>query len=123
MQTDPVTVPPLISLRHLVDEYVYKFHYKMYPIVDNGTLLGCVTTRHVKEIPREEWDQYTVREIMEVCSEENSIHADTDPMKVLTIMNQTGNSRLMVVEDSRLVGIITLKDLLNFLSLKLDLQD
>ena len=37
-------------------------------------------------------------------------------------MNRSGNSRLMVVEDKRLLGIISLKDMLKFLSIKLDLE-
>ncbi len=39
------------------------------------------------------------------------------------MMNRTGNSRLMVTDGDQLVGIITLKDLLGFLSTKLDLDD
>jgi len=37
-------------------------------------------------------------------------------------MSQTGNSRLLVVDQGKLVGIVSLKDLLRFLSLKLDLE-
>jgi CBS domain-containing protein len=37
-------------------------------------------------------------------------------------MNQTGLSRLLVAEDGRLVGILTLKDLLAFLSLKVEME-
>jgi len=38
-------------------------------------------------------------------------------------MSRTANSRLLVVEGDRLIGIITLKDMLQFLSLKLELKD
>jgi CBS domain-containing protein len=41
-----------------------------------------------------------------------------DAVKVLSIMNQTGASRLMVIDIGRLVGIIELKDLLQFLSVR-----
>jgi CBS domain-containing protein len=37
-------------------------------------------------------------------------------------MTRTGNSRLMVLDRGQLVGVVTLKDLLRFLSLKLDLE-
>ena len=37
-------------------------------------------------------------------------------------MNRSRESRLMVVEGSRLVGVLALKDLLDFLSLKVDLE-
>ena len=44
-------------------------------------------------------------------------------MAVLAEMTRTGASRLMVVEDGRLVGMIALKDLLRFISLKVELED
>ena len=37
-------------------------------------------------------------------------------------MRATGASRLLVVENDRLVGIVSLKDLLRFLDLKLQLE-
>ena len=122
MQSDPVTVPRLASVMNLVRDYVYRYHYKMYPVVEGHRLVGCVTTRDVKEVPQDEWDQYTVGEIMGGCTPENSIHPDADAMKALATMSRTGASRLLVVQDGGLVGIITLKDLLGFLSLKMDLE-
>jgi predicted transcriptional regulator len=123
MKTDPVTVSPSVSLEQLVEGYVYKYHFKMFPVVeDSDRLLGCVTTKQVKEIPRQDWGRKTVGELASQCSPENSIEPQADAMKALSIMNQTGNSRLMVVEKGRLVGIIALKDLLELLSLKVELE-
>lgn len=94
----------------------------MFPVVDDGTLIGCIGTREVKTVYRGEWSQRTVKEFTKPCSSTNTIPSDTDAVKALSIMNQTRNSRLMVVEGNRLVGIITLKDLLSFLSLKMNLE-
>lgn len=122
METDPVTVPPSITIERFVDEYIYKHHYKMYPVVDDGKLIGCISTREVKEISRGEWNQRTVGEVVKPCSCDNTISSDADAMKALSNMNRTGMSRLLVVDGGRLAGIIVLKDLLRFLSLKLDLE-
>lgn len=123
MNPDPVTVPPSISVEQLVEDYIYKFHFKMFPIVDSGRLVGCVTTKQVKEIPREEWRQKNVREIAISCSPQSTIDPKTDAIKALSIMNRTGASRLMVTEGDRLVGVVSLKDMLGFLSLKVELED
>ena len=122
MQADPVAVPYYISVEQLVEEYIYKHHFKMYPVLQEDKLVGCVSTREVKEIPRGEWDQHTVKEISSSCTGENTVSPDTDATAALALMNRTRNSRLMVVENGRLMGIIALKDLLRFLSLKLDLE-
>lgn len=123
MERDPVTVSPSMSIGALVEDYVYKYHYKMFPVVKSGKLIGCITTKQVKEVPREEWDRRKVGELAVGCSLENTIGPEEDAVKALSIMNQTGASRLMVVDDGRLVGIIALKDLLQFLSLKVELED
>ncbi len=122
MHADVITVPRYISLRELVEDYVYKFHYKMFPVVEEGRILGCVSTRRIRNVDREEWERTPVGEIMEACAETNSISPDQDPMQALSRMSRTGNSRLLVVEGDKLAGIITLKDILNFLSLKMDLE-
>jgi predicted transcriptional regulator len=122
MKINPITVPPDISIEMLVEDYVFKYHFKMFPVVSGETLLGCVRTREIKDVPKDNWATLTVRDLSIGCSDENSIHPDVDAMSALSRMKQSGQSRLMVVEDSRLVGVITLKDLLQFLSLTVELR-
>jgi CBS domain-containing protein len=123
MNADPVTVPDSITVAHLVEDYIYKYHYKMFPVMAGDKLAGCITTRQVKDIPREAWDRETIREAASPCSEENTISPDTDAIKALAMMTQSGVSRLLVVENGRLVGLVSLKDLLDFFSLKVELEE
>jgi Zn-dependent protease/CBS domain-containing protein len=122
MNSDPVTVPPSATIDELVEDYIYRYHFKFFPVVNNGRLIGCVTTRQVKEIPREQWRQKTVEAVAVECSEDNTIEPEADAVKALSIMRRNNASRLMVVENDRLVGIIALKDMLEFLSLKVELD-
>ncbi len=122
MTTDPVTVDPDVYVRDLVEQYVFRTHHKLYPVVDDGRLLGCVTLAQVKEVPREKWDWTRVRDLASGCSEENTLSPDTDAMEALTRMRRYHASRLMVVEGGTLVGILSLKDLMNFLSMKVELD-
>jgi CBS domain-containing protein len=52
----------------------------------------------------------------------NTIESEEDAMKALSKMKSNGASRLMVVEGNHLVGIISLKDMLEYLSLKIELE-
>ncbi len=123
MKTDPVTVSPSMSLEELVEEYVYKYHFKMFPVMENAQLKGCITIRQLKEVPRDQWKKRTVADIAFQCSSENTVDLNTDAMEALSRMNKSGASRLMVTDGNRLVGIISLKDMLNLLSLKVDLGE
>jgi Zn-dependent protease/CBS domain-containing protein len=122
MNPEPVTVPPSLSVDDLVNDFVYEHHFKMFPVVQNGELSGCVHIRDIKKIPRGEWADHTVGEVALDCSDENTIAAHEDAIQAFTRMSRHQASRLMVVEDNRLEGILSLKDLLNFLSLKLELE-
>ncbi|MCE5276742.1 MAG: site-2 protease family protein [Planctomycetaceae bacterium] len=122
MNTEPVTVPTSLNLKDLVEDKVFQYHFKMFPVVEDGQLTGCVTTQKVREVPREQWPMKTVGEIMQPCSDENSIPPNEDAMHALTRMTQAQASRLMVVDHGTLVGIITLRDLLKFLSSKMALE-
>jgi Zn-dependent protease/CBS domain-containing protein len=123
MKSDPVTVSPTITVEDLIEDYIYKHHFKMYPVVEDGRLVGCVTLSQVKNIPREERAEHTVRELAESCSENNTVGPDEDAVKALAIMQRTRSSRLMVVDGNRLAGVITLKDMMGLLSLKIDLEE
>ena len=123
MHRNVVTVPPTTTVHQLVEDYIYQFHHKMFPVTDEGLLLGCVTTRDVQLVPRDEWDQRTVGEIVKPCVEENTILRGIDAMQALSTMSRNGASRLMVVENSHLEGILSLKDLLKFISLKVELEE
>lgn len=123
MKADPVTVPRGISVADLVENYVYRHHFKLYPVLDDsGHLAGCVTTRQIRELPREEWDRTTVGALAESCRPENTVAPETDAMQALSLMSRNGASRLLVVDRDRLVGILTLKDLLQFFALKMELE-
>jgi Zn-dependent protease/CBS domain-containing protein len=122
MNTQPIVVPPETNLRDFVEDYVYRYHRKAFPVGTEGRLDGYVSTHHLSDIPRGEWETHTIADVMERDLKPLSIRPDADALKALGKMQRTGLSRLLVVEDDRLVGIVSLKDLLRFLQLKLELE-
>jgi Zn-dependent protease/CBS domain-containing protein len=122
MQQDPVTVPRAISVAELVQGYIYRHRVKLFPVVDGERLLGCVTTRRVQQLPRDEWEHTTVGAVTQACSPDNTVAPGDDAMHALAVMSRLHQSRLLVVDGERLVGILNLKDLLDFLSLKMELE-
>jgi Zn-dependent protease/CBS domain-containing protein len=123
MNPNPVVIPPSTTIEDFVGDYIYRHHFKMFPVVEDLKLLGCVTTRDVKNVPRDEWGQHRVGELTTPCSPDNTVSPDRDTTKVLSAMMQPGAiTRLMVVEQGRLVGVLSLKDLRELITLKLELE-
>jgi Zn-dependent protease/CBS domain-containing protein len=123
MNSNPVTVEPTTTVEDFVEDYVYKYHFKMFPVVNSEGIIGCVTTKQVKEVPREKWSNTTVSELALKCTPDTTVKPDDDAIRALSLMRRTGGSRLVVVEDDQLAGVVTLKDMMQFLSLKVDLED
>lgn len=122
MVTDLIAVPRTLSVAQLVEDFIYRYHFKMFPVVDGERLIGCVSTEEVQRLSPEEWPQHTVGAITVPCTGANTVAPDSDAMDALGLMSRSGLSRLLVVDEGRLVGIIALKDLLRFIALKVELE-
>lgn len=123
MKQDPVTVTPDATIVDLVDDYVYRYHHSFFPVTQDDRLIGYISTRDIKQVPREKWNLVTVGDAVVPCTSENTVRPDEDAVRALSIMRRSGNSRLMVTSDDHLLGIITLKDMMKLLDLKMDLED
>jgi Zn-dependent protease/predicted transcriptional regulator len=122
MTRDLVTVSPNTAIADLVDNYFLGRNLKLVPVIVDGRVLGVVDVRAAKAVPREEWDRRRVAEVMTPLSPENTIGADADAHAALEQMQRTGQGRLLVMDHGRLVGIVSLKDMLRMLSLRMDLE-
>ena len=122
MNPEPIAVAPTVSLREWVDDYVYRYHRKAFPVVNNGRLQGYIQTQDLARVPREEWDIRTVADEMRTDLAAISVPSNGDALSAFKQMQRTGLSRLLVVDDGGLVGIVSIKDLLRLLSLKMELE-
>ena len=123
MNDSPVTVPAGASIRELVQDYMYKYHFKTFPVMRGERLQGCVHSKQIKYLDEGEWDRRSVAELGSGCSQENTVSGDTDVMDALEKMQRTGNSRLLVVEGGELAGIISMKDILTYLRYHTDFEE
>jgi Zn-dependent protease len=120
---NPVTVPSHITLQEFVDKYLYHYHYKMFPVVKDDKISGLITMQMLKSHPQQEWKHLRVDKAMQLQSSDNTIASNTSINDTLNRMSEIGLSRLLVVEHKKVVGIITLKDLLEYLALKMELEE
>jgi Zn-dependent protease/CBS domain-containing protein len=117
MHSNPVTVSPELPIRQLIDDYFARYGFTLFPVVDESQdVVGCVTTDDVRGLPKEEWDRRRVSEVAKPCSEANTIGPDTDALKALTKIRDTGASGLLVTDRNHLLAIVYPQDVLDFLA-------
>ena len=122
MNPGPIVVPDSLGLRHWVEEFVYRCDRKTFPVVSNGHLAGYVQTKVLTQVSREEWDRRTVGEVMRHDLAALTIPPDADALDALGKMERSDVDCLLVTAGDRLVGTISVGDLLRFLNLKLKLE-
>lgn len=122
MSTDIETVDSRTSVDQFVSNYVYRHYHKMYPVTDGSILRGCLSLDRIRDLPPEEWPHHTVAEFSAPCSEANTVSPETDATVALARMSQPGHSKLLVVDHGRLRGIVSMRDIARFISMKMDME-
>jgi Zn-dependent protease/CBS domain-containing protein len=118
MSPRPVAVPRDLPLGRLVDEVVWAERYTTYPVVDDrGAAVGLLPFRAVAEAPRAEWDGTTVGERMLPLERVPVLSPDEPAADALRKVAGSEAGRALVVEDGRLVGLLSISDLLRALEL------
>jgi Zn-dependent protease/CBS domain-containing protein len=122
MNRNPVIVPPDLSVHTLVDEYLYKYDYKVFPVAREGLLLGCVGLPQIKDVSRENWDVRKVADVMRPCAPGSLVSADVEAETALRRMAETGTTQLFVADGGVLEGVISARDLMHHLRMKMELE-
>ncbi len=122
MTREPVAVPPDVSIATFIEDFVYRHHHRCFPVASNGILIGSVGTEQAAKIDRADWTTTRVEQIMVRHTPEDVVAPETDALAALAQMRHSGKSRLWVVEHGRLVGILSLRDVAQLLSMKLELE-
>ena len=111
MIREPVTVGADLSIGRFMDEIVWANRYTTYPVVADGVVLGLVPFRRVAEVPRREWDETLVRDCMVERDQVPLLSPRTLLADALPILAQNTLRRALVLEDDRLVGLLSITDL------------
>jgi Zn-dependent protease/CBS domain-containing protein len=111
MTPNPDAVPARASVRELMDEYLMRRHYSAYPVVDDGRALGMVTLNAIRNVPRDDWDSRTARDIMIPLSDVVTVRSDDHMVTVLDRLKASPARRVLVMRGDELVGIITASDI------------
>jgi Zn-dependent protease len=108
MSTQVEVVHPDTSVQQLHDLMLMTRHMG-FPVVDRG-LVGIVTLSDTHKVPRERYEHTMVRDIM--TREVVTVPPDMDATKALYLMAEKRIGRLVVMDGSQIVGIVTQKDFL-----------
>jgi len=104
MTPNPIYVTPDMSVGDVID-LMLKYKHVGYPVVENDRLVGIITLKDVINADKDA----SVADVM--STNPITVTPDTSVIKALKIMGERNIGRLPVVEDGKLVGIVSRSDI------------
>ena len=117
MARDVVSVPADASVEQLVDQF-WVHHFTSFPVVDAGRPVGIASVQQVHAVPRDRWPLTRVREVMHPLTEQLVVSPSASVFDALGKAAGNRVGRLAVMDDARLVGYLSLKDITHVLALR-----
>ncbi len=115
MNPNPVTVSPEYTVQEVLD-LIEELGYHGYPVVENGKLVGIVTFTDLEKVPPDKRSVVKVKDVMTpnpiTVSPEDTLKIALEKMLTIEKIGTLRMGRLPVVENGKLVGIITKGDII-----------
>ena len=109
MKSPVKTVEPESKLKDVL-KLISRFGYSGLPVVKDGQLLGIISRRDVEKTVSHGFGNAPIKAYMTKNLVVGKLHSTLDDIKILMVENEV--SRIPIVENNKLLGIITRSDLL-----------
>ncbi len=118
MIRNPIVVEPETTLSEFVNQVMLKHHVSFAPVMENGILIGQIDKEVLSAIDRENWSNTRVDDVFIGLDNATMIAPDMPVADLLKHIAMTGTRKFLVVKDHKLLGIVTLANLIGHLHTK-----
>jgi CBS domain-containing protein len=121
MNPAPITVPANISLQELVNDYFLPRGLRSALVTQADQLVGLITLSDIRHVPREQWGQVPVGHAMIPLDRLHVVSPQQSLNDVLPLMVSQDVNQLPVVQDGRLVGVLSRDAIMRYLEVRRNL--
>lgn len=118
MIRDPIVVSPEITLSEFVNQVMLERRVSFAPVVADGVLIGQMDKSVLAAIDRENWTNTRVGDVFAGLDVASTIPPDLPVQQLLELVAKTGRRKFLVVADHKLLGVVTLANLIGHLHAK-----
>ena len=121
MVPHPVTVPDDTPVNYMIENYFYRFNHKVFPVLRDGVLIGCVRLDDVGKLSPEDRARRVAGDVLSADSATRTVSPTASVLAAMTVMQAQGVSRLMVAEKGQLLGMLTMRDIVAHVAIRREL--
>lgn len=108
----PIIATPQLTVGQLVRDCILVTGQRYFVVAEEGKLLGVVTTRDIKRVPKKRWNSTKIARIMTPARQLRTASAQQSSASLLELMDELGIKRMPVLEKDKVIGVIS-QDSLN----------
>jgi Zn-dependent protease len=118
MLTEVATIPAHLALSDLAPEHILRGGYHSYPVVRGHGVVGLLSVGQILAVSHEERQRTSVQAIMTPLGAGIVVGPGEPLTGALARMARSGVGRLLVVEDGRLAGLLSLSSVFRHIQVR-----
>ncbi len=118
MVRDPVTIDAAATVAEAIQDHFSHHGYGGYPVLDNGRVTGLIALSQVRDCPAGERAHKRVGDIMRPVDPAIVIAPDAPVSNALRQMAEGDSARLLVMDQDKLVGLLSRSGVAHFIMLR-----
>ena len=115
-------VRPDISIDQLIHDHILDSGHRCFPVVENGSLVGLISFRDVKGVPRDLRAAKTVRDAMTPLDRLKKVGPGDDLVDVLQLLTTEDVNQVPVMDNGNIIGMVARDALLSFIRVRGELD-
>ena len=123
MRPAPEPVHAALALQRLIDERLLATAERAFLIERDGAIAGLITATDIAKVPRERWAGTRVEEAMVPAEQVVTVTPDTGLVEAMRLIQQHDVDQLPVIDDGRIVGMLTRGDVMRHIELRTVFRD
>lgn len=111
MSSPPPSVPAMMTVEQFVQDFLLHTGLQAASVVRGDQVVGLITLTDVRRVEREQWPHLPVEQVMTPLGRLQAVTPTTALLDALQLMSEAQTETLPVLQDGRLVGVLTVQTL------------
>jgi CBS domain-containing protein len=117
----PVAVDKGTTIADFINNYVFHYHDRAFPVLDRGRFIGMLDARAMKKVPASDWSSTYIDPFLADSSQYCVLRPEMDAPDALKLLMEHPMGKAPVVNGDTLLGYLTRQNLVEVIALKSDL--
>ncbi len=118
MVKNPLSIPADLSISQALTDYFLKYGYSGFPVMKDNRVVGMLMISDLQVVPEEERSTRTVEDFMSPLEAKWTIDPHRSLSDAMKHMAKEGISRVLVMKNHDVLGLVTQKQILRYAELK-----